>query len=99
MPFGTEIGLGPGHIVLDGYLAPPKGHISLQFLAYVYCGQTAGWVKMPLVTEVDLGPDDIVLDGDPSLPQSKGAQQIPTFRPCLLWSNGRLSQLLLSFVN
>ena len=36
-----EIGLGPGHIVLDGDPAPhppQKGH-SLQFLAYVYCGQ------------------------------------------------------------
>jgi len=27
MPLGTEVDLGPGHIVLDGYLAPPgKGH-------------------------------------------------------------------------
>ena len=24
MPLGTEVGLGPGHIVLDGYLAPPR---------------------------------------------------------------------------
>jgi len=35
----TEVDLGPGHIVLDGDLAPPrKGHSSLLFSAYVYCG-------------------------------------------------------------
>jgi len=30
MPVGKEVPLGPGHIVLDRYLAPPyKGHSSL----------------------------------------------------------------------
>jgi len=24
MPFGTEVGLGPGHVVLDGDPAPPR---------------------------------------------------------------------------
>jgi len=33
-----------------------------QFLADVYCGQTAGLIKMPLCTEVNLGPGDVVLD-------------------------------------
>ena len=28
----------------------------------VYCGQMAGWIKMPLGTEVGLSADDIVLD-------------------------------------
>ena len=37
-----------------------------QFLAHVYCGQTAGWIKLPLNTEVGLCPGDVVLDGDPS---------------------------------
>jgi len=37
MPLGREIGLGPGHIVLDRDPAPPpKGH-SPQFSAHVYC--------------------------------------------------------------
>jgi len=63
MPLGTEVGLGPGDIVLDGDPAPPP-----QFSAHVYCGQTAGWIKMPLGTEVGLGPGDIVLDGDPAPP-------------------------------
>jgi len=40
MPLGTEVGLGPGHIVLDGDSAPPKKGTARQFLAHVYCGQT-----------------------------------------------------------
>jgi len=28
MPLGTEVGLGRGHIVLDGDPAPSKGHSS-----------------------------------------------------------------------
>jgi len=39
---GMQIGLGPGHIALDGDPAPapppPNGHIP-QFLAYICCGQ------------------------------------------------------------
>jgi len=59
MPLSTEVGLGPGHIVLDGDAAPPpKGH-SAQFSANVCCGQTTGLMKMPLGTEVGLGPGDI----------------------------------------
>jgi len=36
----TEVGLGPGHIVLDGDPAPPplKGHSSPHLYAHVYCG-------------------------------------------------------------
>jgi len=39
---GMEVGLGPGHIVLDGDPAPPKGAqpSPLQFSVHVYCGQT-----------------------------------------------------------
>ena len=33
------------------------------FLAHVYCGKTAGWIKVPLGTEVNLGSSDVVLDG------------------------------------
>jgi len=42
MPLGTEVGLGLGHIVLDGNPAPPrKGEQnSPQFSAHVYCGET-----------------------------------------------------------
>jgi len=46
----------------------------------VYCGRTAGWIKMRLGTQVGLGLGDIVLDGDPAPPR-KGAQQPATFWP------------------
>jgi len=48
---GMEVGLGPGHIMLDGDwdLAPPpheRGHSPPQFSAHFnYCGQTAVWIK------------------------------------------------------
>jgi len=64
-----EVGLGPGHIVLDEDLATPQMGTAPQFSAHAYCGQTAGWIKMPLGTEVGLGPGDIVLDGDPAPPK------------------------------
>ena len=72
-----QVGLGPGHIVLDGDLAPPppKGHSPLQFLVHICCGQMAGKIKMPLGMEVDLGPGDFVLDGDPTPPPQKGGSR------------------------
>jgi len=71
MPLCTEVGFGPGDIVLDGDPAPPNRGTGPHFSALVYCGQqkTAGWVKMPLGTEVGLSPGDTVLDGDPARPQ------------------------------
>ena len=51
--------------------------IPTQFLAHVYCGQMAEWMKTPLGTEVDLGPGHIVLDWVPAI--VKGAQQPPLF--------------------
>jgi len=56
MLLGTEVGLGPGDIVLDGDRAPPKGHSTPNFLAHVYCGQTAGLIKMPLGTRLRSRP-------------------------------------------
>ena len=38
MPLGTEVGLGPVDVVLDGGLAPSKG-VRPQFSAHVYCGK------------------------------------------------------------
>jgi len=66
MPVGREIGLGPSNIVLDGDPTPTsrkKGAEPPQFSAHVYCGQTAGWIRMPLGMTVGLGPGHIVLDG------------------------------------
>jgi len=55
-----QLGLGPGHTVLDGDPAPPKGTQCPHFSAYVYYGKTAGSIKMPLRREVGLGQGDIV---------------------------------------
>jgi len=71
---GMDVGLGPGDFVLDGDPAPPKKGHNCQFLAHVYCGQMAGWIKIPLGTEVGLRPGDTVLDGDPSPPKGHSLQ-------------------------
>jgi len=73
MKLGVEVGLSPGHIVLDGDPASltKKGHSSRQFSVHACCGQMAGWIEMPLGGEVNFGPGNIVLDGDPAPP--KGA--------------------------
>ena len=60
MPLDREVDVGPGDIVLDGDSAAPQRHFS----AYVFGGQTAGWIKMPLGTEVGFGLGNIMLDGD-----------------------------------
>jgi len=62
-----------------------------EFSAYVYCGQTAGWIKTALGTEVGLGPGHIVLDGDPA-PLPKRVQIIPIFGPFILSPNGWMHQ-------
>jgi len=66
MKLGMHVGLiGPGHTVLDGDPAPPLQRSTVpQFSAHVYCGQTAGWIKMSLGTELGLSYGDFVLDGD-----------------------------------
>ena len=94
MPLGVEVGLslGVGDFVLDGDPAPPqKGGRAPKFLANVYCGKTAGWIKMALGMEVGLSPGDFVLDGDPTPSPQKGAElPCPIFGPFLLWSNGSM---------
>ena len=89
MPLGTEVGLGPGDFVLDGDSAPPpeKGAQPPKFSAHIYCGQTAGWIKMALGMELGLSPGDFVLDEDLA-PHPKGAQPPPIFGPCPLSPNG-----------
>jgi len=47
MPLGTKVGLGPGHIVLDGDPAPPlsKKRAHPEFSAHVSCGQTVAYLS------------------------------------------------------
>jgi len=87
MALGMEVGLGPGHIVIDGDPAPlPKKGTEPPFSAHFYCRQTAGWIKMVLSMEVGLSPGDFVLDGDPASPPLKWHSP-PIFGQCPLWPN------------
>jgi len=88
-----EVGLGPGDFVFDGDPATPRTEgtpTATQFLAHVYCGQTAGWMKTP---EVDLSPGRIVLDGVPALLRETGTGA-PIFSARDCCGHGRPSQLL-----
>jgi len=87
MKLGMQVGLGPGHIVLDGDSIPllQRGTAPPQFAAHIRCGQMAAWIKMPLGMEAGLGPDDFVLDGDPAPPQKGGGAPSAIFGPLLLW--------------
>jgi len=84
---GTQLsppqkGFDPSDTVLDGSRAPPL---------HVYCGQTAGWIKMAFGTEMGLGPGHIVLDGDPAPLPIKGHSP-PIFGRCLLWANAWMDE-------
>ena len=66
MKLGIQVGLRPGHIVLDMDPAPlPQMGTALQISAHICCGHMAAWIKMSLGIELGLGPGDFVLDGDP----------------------------------
>ena len=56
MKLGMQVGLGPGHVVLDADPVPQRDTAPSQFSAHICCGQMARWIKMPLGTEVGLGP-------------------------------------------
>jgi len=57
----------------------------------VYCGQTAGRIKVKRRTQVDLGPGHTVLDGNPAPLPQKG-RSTPIIGPYLLWPNGWMDQ-------
>ena len=58
MKLGMQVGLGPGHTVLDGDPSPPplKGDRAPQFSAHICCVQMAAWIKMALDVEKDFAP-------------------------------------------
>jgi len=73
MPLGTNVGVGPGDVVLDWGPSSPaeKRTQPPQFSALIYCGEMPGLIDMSLGAEVGLGPGDIVLDGN-TAPPKKG---------------------------
>jgi len=67
------------HCVRWGPSSPTERDTAVPlFSTLVYCGQTAGWIRIPPGKEISLGSGDIVLDGDPAPPR-KGAEQPPHF--------------------
>jgi len=52
--------------------SPQKRGTGPQFSAHIYCGQTAGCIRIPLGTEVGLILGNIVFDGDPVPHHLKG---------------------------
>jgi len=78
MKLRMQVGLGPGHIVLDGDPAPsPKGH-NPQFSAHICCGQTAGWIMMTFDMEVGHRPRRLCVRCGPSSPSPK-RERCPQF--------------------
>ena len=94
MALDMEVGLGLVHIVLDGDTAPITKTMGRapKFSAHLYCGQTAGFIKMPLGTQVGLGLRDIVfVRCGPSYPQKKVTPTPPNFWPMSIvakWLDG-----------
>ena len=79
-----EVGLGPGHMMLDGDPAFPvpikRGKARQFFLSHVCCGQSAEWIKMPPGTEVGLGPSNVNVV-EQAAPHGKGHSSPHSFRP------------------
>jgi len=77
-----QVGLDPGHVVLDRYPAPsPQRGIPPIFGPCLLWpnGWVDQWIKMALGMEVGLGPGHTVLDGN-QLPSPKRVTA-PNFRP------------------
>jgi len=73
--------------------SPKRGGASSPiFGPCIYCGQTAGWIKIVLCMEVGLSPGDFVLDRDPTPFLKNWAEPLPIFGPFLLWQNGWMHQ-------
>ena len=88
MPLGTEVSLGPGDIVTWGPISPllqKGGGTAAPTFWPMYCGQTAGWIKLPLGMDIGLGLGFTVLDEDPAPPTQRVTA--PIFGQCLLWPN------------
>ena len=94
MKLGMQVGLGPGHIVLHGDLAPlpvPQRGTPPIFVPYLLrpngcMDQDVTWYG------ARHRPSDFVLDGDPAAPLQKGGKAPQIFGPCLLWPNGWMNE-------
>ena len=89
MKLGTQVGLGPGHVVLDGDPAPLlQRDRAAQFSGYICCGQMSAWIKIPLGMEANLGRGGrLFVRWGPRSPPTKGERRrspLPNFRPIVI---------------
>ena len=75
-PHLTQCGRAEAYLHAKFHLDPSRSPPP-KFLAHVYCGQTARWMKLVLGMEVGLSPGDFVLDGNPFPFPQKGAEPPP----------------------
>ena len=93
MPLGIEVGLGPGHIVLDGDPAPSRKrpHTPVFGTCLLWPNGRIDQDATSYEGRPGLSPSDIVVRWGPSC-RRKGAQQPPLFGPCLFRSSGWMDQ-------
>ena len=95
MPLGTEVGLIPDDIVLDGDPAPFRYGTTASPLFGPCLLWPNGWIDQDATWYggIGLGQGDIVLHGHLASPTERG-RALLTFAagPCLLWPNGCIDQ-------
>ena len=85
MKLGVQVGLGPGHIVLDGDRGPLPQRGRAPNFRYM-CIVPKGWMDQYATWYgCRLSPEDFVFNGDPAPLSKKGAEPRlpPIFGPCL----------------
>ena len=95
MALGMEVGLGLGHVVLDGDPAPlPKREQSRPILG-LFLLWPNGWMHQDAIgMEVGLSPGYFVFDCSMATqlpPEKRAHQPHPIFDTCLLWSRSSIS--------
>jgi len=95
MKLSTQVGLGPGHNVLDGYPAPPSQKREQSppiFGPCLLCPN--GWMDQDSTWHG--GRPQYMqhcVRSEPSSPSPRMGQSPPIFSPCLLWPNGMAKRL------
>jgi len=93
MPLGMELGLGPGHIVLDWDPATllRKGRTAPNFQTMSVVAKRLDGSRCHLVLKWASAMPPCVRGGPSPPPPAKAAQQLPIFGPCLLWPRWSIS--------
>jgi len=92
-----KVGLGPGHIMLDGTQPPPKkGGTALNFRPMSIVAKRLDGSRCHLVRKAS-AQATLCWTETQLLPHRKEHNTPPLFDPYLLWPNGRPSQQPMSF--